>query len=168
MYYCSQVLTKLLHFPILGTNKRALTNPRHSSNLPVGLSLFLKFQSQLNLLWGELFWSAVFEAGVLSGNRLSCLRSLNNHAPFVLGKGRPESVLSGTQAIKNGSRKKSGSHLHPNISSVPYLQPHVHSQFLQLFSLILVYHPILQNWKTCAIMKVQKKSESNVLSNLQI
>ena len=29
-------------------------------------------------------------------------------------------------------------------------------------------HPILQNRKSCAIIKVQKRSESNVLSNLQI
>ena len=63
---------------------------------------------------------------------------------------------------------KSGSHLHPNIFSVPYLQTHVHSQFLQLLLRILVYHPILQNWETYAIMKIQKRSESNVLSNLQI
>ena len=63
---------------------------------------------------------------------------------------------------------KSGSHLHPNISSVPYLQPRVHSQFLQLLTHILVYHPILQNRKTCAIIKIQKRSESNVLSNFQI
>lgn len=63
---------------------------------------------------------------------------------------------------------KSGSHLHPNISSVPYLKPHVHSQFLQLLPRILVNHPILQNKKTCVIMKIQKRSESNVLSNLQI
>ena len=42
------------------------------------------------------------------------------------------------------------------------------SAFLQLFLLVLVYHPILQNWKSCAIMKVQKRSESNVLRFLQI
>lgn len=59
---------------------------------------------------------------------------------------------------------KSGSHLHLNISSVPYLQSHVHSQFLQLLPCILVYHPILQNRESCAIMKIQKRSESNVLS----
>ena len=89
------------------------------------------------------------------------------------GKGRSESVLSGTQAIKNGVHSKreppkSGSHLHPNIFSLPYLQPHVHSQFLQLLPRILVNHPILQNKGTYAIMKIQKRSESNVLRFLQI
>ena len=62
----------------------------------------------------------------------------------------------------------SGSHLHPNIFSIPYSKRIVHSQFLQLFSLILVNHPILQNKGTSAIIKIQKRSESNVLRFLQI
>ena len=67
-----------------------------------------------------------------------------------------------------GTAKKAVPICTPNISSIPYLQPNVHSQFLQLFPRILVYHPILQNRKSCAIMKVQKRSESNVLRFLQI
>ena len=47
------------------------------------------------------------------------------------GEGRPESVLSGAQAIKK-EPQKSDSHLHPNIFSLPYLCRHVHSQFQYL------------------------------------
>ena len=44
----------------------------------------------------------------------------------------------------------------------------VHTHFLQLFVSILMEHPILKKEKTRCIMKIQKRSESNVLSKLSI
>ena len=66
-------------------------DPCHGGNLPIGFSLFQEGQSQINLFWRELLRSAVFEVGVLSGNRLSCLRSFNDGSPFVLGKRKHDS-----------------------------------------------------------------------------
>ena len=73
------------------TNECAFADPCHLGNLPIGLPLFQEGQSQINLLRRELFRSAVFEIGVLSGNRLSCLCSFHNHAPFILGKRKHDS-----------------------------------------------------------------------------
>ena len=44
----------------------------------------------------------------------------------------------------------------------------VYSQFFQLLGWILMEFPILQNFKTLAIIKLQKRSESNVLSKLPV
>ena len=56
----------------------------------------------------------------------------------------------------------------PNINIIPHLFSPVHSQFLQLFASILMEHPILQFSRSGCIMKIQKRSESNVLSKLPI
>ena len=42
----------------------------------------------------------------------------------------------------------------------------VHPQFLQLFVVILMEHPILKNSISGVIIKAQQRSESNVLTNL--
>ena len=42
----------------------------------------------------------------------------------------------------------------------------VHPQFLQLFVVILMEHPILKNPLPRVIIKAQQRSESNVLSKL--
>ena len=42
----------------------------------------------------------------------------------------------------------------------------VYPQFLQLFTLILMEHPILKNPLPRVIIKAQQRSESNVLTNL--
>ena len=57
-------------------------------------------------------------------------------------------------------------HKPPNINIIPHLFSPVHSQFLQLFASILMEHPILHFLRTGCIMKIQKRSESNVLSKL--
>ena len=40
----------------------------------------------------------------------------------------------------------------------------VHSHFLQLFAVFLMEHPILKKAKAGCMIKIQKRSESNVLS----
>ena len=59
-------------------------------------------------------------------------------------------------------------HKPPNINIISHLFSPVHSQFLQLFASILMEHPILQFSRSGCIMKIQKRSESNVLSKLPI
>ena len=56
----------------------------------------------------------------------------------------------------------------PDINIISHLFSPVHSQFLQLFAFILMEHPILQFSRSGCIMKIQKRSESNVLSKLPI
>ena len=59
-------------------------------------------------------------------------------------------------------------HKPPNINIISDLFSSVHSQFLQLFAFILMEHPILHFLRPRCIMKIQKRSESNVLSKLPI
>ena len=54
----------------------------------------------------------------------------------------------------------------PNMLIESHFKRSVHTQFLQLISCFLVDDPILQNRESQAIMKIQKRSESNVLGNL--
>ena len=56
----------------------------------------------------------------------------------------------------------------PNMNIISHLFSPVHSQFLQLFASILMEHPILKNPIPGCIIKIQKRSESNVLSKLPI
>ena len=50
--------------------------------------------------------------------------------------------------------------------SISKSSPKVHSQYLQYLALFLMEHPILKKSGTLAIIKLQKRSESNVLINL--
>ena len=54
----------------------------------------------------------------------------------------------------------------PNRNIISHLFSPVYPQFLQLFAVILMEHPILKNPIPGCIMKIQKRSESNVLSKL--
>ena len=54
----------------------------------------------------------------------------------------------------------------PNMISIPNFQQTVHSQFLQDLAVFLMEHPILKKSGWLAIIKLQKRSESNVLINL--
>ena len=49
---------------------------------------------------------------------------------------------------------------------IPYFRFPVHSQYLQYLVLFLMEHPILKNLHMRSIIKIQKRSESNVLTNL--
>ena len=49
---------------------------------------------------------------------------------------------------------------------IPHMISPVHPQFLQLFVVILMEHPILKNPLPRVIIKAQQRSESNVLSKL--
>ena len=54
----------------------------------------------------------------------------------------------------------------PNMISISKSTAKVHSQYPQNMADFLMEHPILQNSKSLAIIKLQKRSESNVLTNL--
>ena len=56
----------------------------------------------------------------------------------------------------------------PTYSVYHSRKPSVYSQLFQLLRWILMEFPILQNFKTLAIIKLQKRSESNVLSKLLV
>ena len=54
------------------------------------------------------------------------------------------------------------------MNSISKFPQEVHSQFLQHFTPILMEHPILKKREPIAIIKLQKRSESNVLTNFSI
>ena len=54
----------------------------------------------------------------------------------------------------------------PNMVSISNFRQTVHSQYLQDLAPILMEHPILKKSGWLAIIKLQKRSESNVLINL--
>ena len=66
----------------------ALADARHGFQLFVALSAFQKLNCMMQLTSGVFLWSALPEAGILSGNTLSCLGALHNHAPFVFSEGQ--------------------------------------------------------------------------------
>ena len=57
----------------------------------------------------------------------------------------------------------SGSHL-PNIPIIAHGPAYFHSHFIQSSPFFLMEHPILQMGKSWGIIKIQKRSESNVLT----
>ena len=59
-----------------------------------------------------------------------------------------------------------GSDILPNVFIIPLLPFLFHAHFLQSLAFILMKHSILQKGKTWSKMKIQKRSESNVLGNL--
>ena len=59
-------------------------------------------------------------------------------------------------------------HKPPNMISISKSSLKVHSQYLQYLALFLMEHPILQILGWLAIIKLQKRSESNVLTNYLI
>ena len=74
---------------------------------------------------------------------------------------RLNSSPKGSRITEKGAARRP-----PNMNIISYLFSPVYPQFLQLFSVILMEHPILKNQDPRCIMKIQKRSESNVLSKL--
>ena len=60
---------------------------------------------------------------------------------------------------------KMAAHRPPNMISISKSSLKVHSQYLQYLALFLMEHPILKILGWLAIIKLQKRSESNVLTN---
>ena len=89
-------LPSILLLMFFRPNQRAFTNPRHGGDLPIGLALIQKGQSQSNLLRLELLRSAIFEIWVKPCNCFSCLRALNNGSSFVFGKRKYDRFLDFT------------------------------------------------------------------------
>ena len=56
----------------------------------------------------------------------------------------------------------------PNMISISKSSLKVHSQYLQYLALFLMEHPVLKKLERLAIIKLQKRSESNVLTNYLI
>ena len=56
----------------------------------------------------------------------------------------------------------------PNMISISKSSPKVHSQYLQYWPFFLMEHPILKILGWLAIIRLQKRSESNVLTNYLI
>ena len=67
-----------------------------------------------------------------------------------------------TAAQQKWEPQSSGSHL-PNITIIAQETSYFHSHFIQSLPFFLMEHPILQMGKSWGIMKIQKRSESNVL-----
>ena len=65
--------------------------------------------------------------------------------------------------IKSGRSRRP-----PNMISISKSHWIVHSQFLQHLSPFLMEHPILKKSECLVIIKLQKRSESNVLTNFPI
>ena len=54
-------------------------------------------------------------------------------------------------------KKKDGFQKPPNMNIIPHLQSSVHAQFLQVFMVFLMEHPILKISEGWVIIKLQKK-----------
>ena len=65
-------------------------------------------------------------------------------------------------------KTKWAAHKPPNMISISKSPLKVHSQYLQYLALFLMEHPILKILERLAIIKLQKRSESNVLTNYLI
>ena len=68
--------------------------------------------------------------------------------------------------IKSVRRYNRAASRPPNINIIPHLLSSVNSTDIQTFSLVFMEHPILKIPRTGCNMKIQKRSESNVLNKL--